>query len=173
MDKKRVATHDSLIAVRNSPIHGIGVFATGTIPAGTVLAEYRGEIITRATLQQRTKKRAGNAPIYIFAIDDERFIDATDTGTENPARFINHACDENCEAIWNPQANRLEIYALRNICAGEEITFDYGFPLTGFFEHPCRCGSPKCVRYIVAKILRPALLRKLARHATRKPCKRV
>lgn len=159
-----------LIEVRNSPIHGNGVFAIKRIPAGACVTEYRGEIIDSAELERREVERSRNpeTPIYFFEIGDGRFIDATLATENNPARYINHACDENCEARWNPQSLRMEIIALRDIDAGEEITFDYGFDLVGFFEHPCRCGGKHCCGFIVAKILRPALLKKRARHARRK-----
>lgn len=155
-----------MLSVRQSPVHGNGVFATENIPAGTLVCIYGGELISAEEAELRSEKRSRenpNAPIYIFEIDENLHIDATDTGTENPARFINHSCDENCEAVWNERDRQLEIRALRDITSGEELSFDYGFELSGFFEHPCRCGSKNCVGYIVAKPLRPALLRKLAK----------
>ena len=155
-----------MISVRQSPIHGSGVFATEKIPAGTLVCIYTGELISSEEAEKRSEARSREtplAPIYIFEIDENLCIDATDTGTENPARFINHSCDENCEAVWNARERRMEIRALRNIAPGEEISFDYGFGLAGFFEHPCRCGARNCVGYIVARPLRPALLRKLAK----------
>lgn len=154
-----------MISVRQSPVHGNGVFATENIPAGTLICIYRGELISAEEADRRSEARSPNlpaSPIYIFEIDENFCIDATNTGTENPARFINHSCNENCEAIWNERERRLEIRALRDIVAGEELSFDYGFGLAGFFEHPCRCGAKNCVGYIVAAPLRPALLRKLA-----------
>lgn len=163
-----------MIEVRNSPIHGNGVFALKPIDAGTRIAEYRGEIISRSELEHRAETRsreAGqgeNLSIYYFEVEDDCFIDATDLTEENPARYINHACDENCEAIWNARERRMEIVAVRDIAAGEELSFDYGFDLAGFFEHPCRCASVNCCGYIVAKPLRPALMKKLARHARAK-----
>jgi len=45
----------------------------------------------------------------------------------------------------------------RNIAAGEELTFDYGFDLVDYREHPCKCGSPDCVGFIVAEELLPLL----------------
>lgn len=143
-------------------MHGQGVFATERIPAGTLVCVYRGEPISSEEADRRSRARPPGAPVFIFEIDEDRCIDATDTGTENPARFINHACDENCETAWNPRERRLEIRALRDLAAGEELSIDYGFGLAGFFEHPCRCGKKGCVGYIVARPLRPALLRKLA-----------
>lgn len=159
-----------LIEVRHSPIHGNGVFARERIPAGTCVSEYRGEMIDADELDRREAERSRDAgtPIYFFEIGNGRFIDATRVTENNPARYINHACDENCETQWNSQTQRMEIVALRDIEADEEITFDYGFDLVGFFEHPCRCGSKQCCGFIVAKILRPALLKKRARHARRK-----
>lgn len=159
-----------MIEVRKSPIHGFGVFATRDIAAGTLLCTYDGELISGDEAARRSAGRSRenpHAPIYIFELDADRFIDATDTGTENPARFINHSCDENCDAIFNALTQKIEIRAQRDIRAGEEISIDYGFGLAGFFERPCRCGARGCVGYIVAKPLRPALLRKLAAHFRR------
>lgn len=159
------------IEVRRSAIHGDGVFALEEIPAGTCVAEYRGEVISRDELERRSEEssreigQGERLPIYFFEVEDDCFIDATDCVEDNPARYINHACDENCEAIWNARERRMEIIALRDIAAGEELSFDYGFGLAGFFEHPCRCRSKNCCGYIVAKYLRPALMKKLARHA--------
>ena len=125
-------------------MHGQGVFATERIPAGTLVCVYRGEPISSEEADRRSRARPPGAPVFIFEIDEDRCIDATDTGTENPARFINHACEENCEAAWNPRERRLEIRALRDLAAGEELSIDYGFGLAGFFEHPCRCGKKGC-----------------------------
>jgi hypothetical protein len=66
----------------------------------------------------------------------------------NPARFLNHSCDPNCEA--EPDGGRVWIVARRGIRAGEEITFNYGYDLQDYREHPCRCGAADCVGYIVA-----------------------
>lgn len=153
------------IEVRRSPVHGNGVFAAERIPAGTFVCEYRGERISRKEAERRAEARSRenpNAPIFIFEIDENFCIDATDTTTDNPARFVNHSCEENCEAAWNARERRLEIRTLREVAPGEELSFDYGFGLVGFFEHPCRCGKKNCAGYIVARPLRPALLRKLA-----------
>lgn len=160
----------ALIEVRCSPIHGNGVFAKTEIPSGTLVAEYRGELISaeeltrRADLRSRENGGNGSATTYFFEIGDGFFIDATNVAEDNPARYINHSCEENCETRWNASSQKMEIFSLRTIRKGEEITFDYGFGLSGFFEHPCRCGSRNCCGFIVAKILRPALLRKRARH---------
>lgn len=153
-----------MIEVRRSQIHGNGVFASVFIPAGTHVCDYLGEFIDADELARREEKRRGNGEIFTMAVDDGCFIDATDFVENNPARFINHSCDENCEAVWDAAARVMRIFSLRDIAAGEELSFDYGFDLSRFFEHPCRCGSPSCRGFIVAKPLRGALLRKLAGH---------
>ena len=116
-------------------MHGQGVFATERIPAGTLVCVYRGEPISSEEADRRSRARPPGAPVFVFEIDENFCIDATDTGTENPARFINHACDENCETAWNPRERRLEIRALRDLAAGEELSIDYGFGLAGFFAN--------------------------------------
>jgi hypothetical protein len=67
----------------------------------------------------------------------------------NPARFLNHSCAPNCEAQFAD--GRIWLVAIRDIRAGEELTFNYGYDLTDYREHPCRCGAVSCVGYIVAE----------------------
>jgi len=131
------------VSFHRSRIHGTGGFARRDIPAGTRLIEYVGEKITKAESLRRCE--ANNE--YIFTLDDECDLDGNVTW--NPARFINHSCAPNCEAEWDE--NRIWIAALRDIPAGEELSFNYGYDLEDYREHPCRCGAPECVGYIVAE----------------------
>lgn len=132
-----------LIYFKESKIHGLGGFAKTKITKGTRIIEYVGEKITKA----ESLKRCEAENWYIFAIDDEFDLDGA-VGW-NPARFINHSCDPNCEAemidghIW--------IIARRDIASEEEISFNYSYDLDVYKEHPCRCGSSNCVGYIVAE----------------------
>ena len=73
----------------------------------------------------------------------------------NIARLINHSCDPNCEA-WIT-GKRIFIHALRDIHPGEELTFDYGFDIDSYEEHPCLCGRENCVGYIVSRDQWPVL----------------
>ncbi len=57
--------------------------------------------------------------------------------------------EPNC--YYQVREERVFIHALRDIIAGEELTFNYGYDLDGFEEHPCRCGSARCVGYIAAE----------------------
>jgi hypothetical protein len=85
--------------------------------------------------------------VYIFEIDDE--FDLNGNVDWNPARFLNHACAPNCESELDE--GRIWILALRDIPAGEELTFNYGYGLEDHHEHPCHCGAPACVGFIVAE----------------------
>jgi uncharacterized protein len=142
-DGDAVICETEWISFRRSRIHGTGGFARRALPARTRLIEYVGERITKAESLRRCE--ANNE--YIFTIDDEHDLDGNVPW--NPARFINHSCAPNCEAEWDE--NRIWIVALRDVAAGEELSFNYGYDLEDYREHPCRCGTPGCVGYIVAE----------------------
>jgi SET domain-containing protein len=133
-----------LVTFGPSPIHGTGGFANGGLPQGARVVEYIGEKITKAESLRRCE--AGNW--FIFALDDEFDLDGN--LEENPARWLNHSCAPNCEAICS--GGRIWITARRDIAAGEEITFNYGYTLEEYREHPCRCGAPGCAGYILAEV---------------------
>jgi SET domain-containing protein len=92
---------------------------------------------------------------FIFTLDDEFDLDG---GVEwNPARLINHSCEPNCDAEMID--GRIWIVANRNIRAGDEITFNYNYDLEDYLDHPCRCGAPGCVGYMIAEEFFPKLRR--------------
>lgn len=126
-----------------SPIEGIGAFAKTDLANGTRVTDYSGERITKAMSLRRCE--AGNQ--FIFSIDDEFDLDGN--CASNLARFVNHSCLPNCEAVLIEQ--RIWIVASRPIAAHEEITFNYGYDLEFYREHPCHCGAANCVGYIVAE----------------------
>ena len=129
------------VRVQSSSIQGQGLFATATIKAGSAVVEYTGEKISKA----ESLRRCQELNYYIFALDDDHDIDGNVEW--NPARFINHSCEPNCEAELVD--GRVWIVARRDIPAGEELTYNYGYDLEDYREHPCRCGAPSCVGYIV------------------------
>lgn len=139
--------------VRGSEIHGRGVYATQDIPAETQVIEYIGELIDkdesekRAWAQHAIAEETGDAAVYIFTLNKRWDIDGNVPW--NTARLINHSCDPNCEA-W-VVGKKIFIHALRDIKKGEEMGFDYGFDIECYEDHPCRCGSDKCVGYIVSR----------------------
>lgn len=126
-----------------SAIHGEGIFATANLAAGEHVIEYVGEKISKAESARRCERQNW----CIFALDPECDLDGNFDW--NPARRVNHSCAPNCEAELVD--GRIWITALRDITAGEEITFNYGYDLEAYREHPCRCGAAGCVGFIVAE----------------------
>ena len=141
------------ISARHSPIHGRGVYAVRAIPDGTRVVEYTGERITkrealRREAQRLARRRRGqDDSVYIFHLNARYDLDGR--ARRNVARLINHSCAPNCrvEVI----RGRVWIIARRDIAAGEELTFDYGFKFSEWRDHVCRCGEEKCAGFIVAK----------------------
>ena len=135
------------VQVRRSGVHGKGVFALQPIRAGETIIEYVGELITwKEALRRHPHDPAQPNHTFYFHIDDQHVIDANVGG--NASRWINHACDTNCEA--DEQDGRVFIKALRDISPGEELFYDYGLVVEGRLtaklkaEYPCHCGSPNC-----------------------------
>ena len=136
---------------RDSAIHGKGVYAARDIPRGTRIVEYTGERITKAEARRREEARlerlrsGGDGCVYVFDVNKRYDLDGR--STDNLARLINHSCEPNCRSenirghIW--------IIAAKDIPFGQELTFDYGFPFSEWRMHPCRCGAPTCVGFIV------------------------
>lgn len=153
MERERdsIVAETDRIVFKTSAIHGTGGFARAPIPAGTPVIEYVGQVIGKAESLRRCE--ANNE--YIFELDEERDLDGNVSW--NPARFLNHSCAPNCEAVLD--GGRVWIEALRDIGSGEELTFNYGYDLEDFREHPCRCGSAECVGYIVADVFFESLRR--------------
>jgi uncharacterized protein len=136
-----------LIEVRPSPLHGRGVFALRRIAKGARVLEYLGERISHAEADRRYEDRArSDNHTFLFIVDARTVIDAGVGGNE--ARFVNHACEPNCESVI--EKGRVFIDALRTIEPGEELTYDYQIrreaddppDIDEIFA--CRCGGPSC-----------------------------
>jgi SET domain-containing protein len=145
MGGERPVIETEWIVFRSSPIHGLGGFARADVFKGTAVIEYVGEKIDKRESLRRCE--ADNQ--YIFTLTDE--VDLDGNVEWNPARFLNHSCAPNCDAELNN--GHIWIIANRNIHAGEELTFNYGYDLVDYKQYPCACGSPQCVGYIVAEEL--------------------
>ncbi len=134
--------------VKNSPVHGKGVFAKKTIPKGTRILEYTGEHVLKSNLP--TEMANGlTSLVYVMNLSETMAIDGERGG--NDARFINHSCDPSCEVMYFDE--RPYIYAMREITAGEELNFDYQLGFNSNLElsfeerremYPCKCGSANC-----------------------------
>lgn len=139
------------IRAGSSSIHGRGVYAERDIPDGTRIIEYTGERITKAeawrreALRVKRAQRGGDGSVYIFELN--RRYDLDGSKRSNVARLINHSCAPNCRA--ETVRGRIWIMARRDIAAGEELTFDYGYGFSLWEDHPCRCGAARCVGFIV------------------------
>jgi uncharacterized protein len=137
----------SMIEVRNSPIHGAGVFALRRIRKGTTIVEYLGDRVSHEEVDERyADKLETDSHTFLFTVDSKLVIDAGRNGNE--ARFINHACDPNCESTIKNK--RVFIEAIRTIQPGEELNYDYAIGrdsddapnVDEIFA--CRCGAANC-----------------------------
>jgi SET domain-containing protein len=131
------------ITVGKSDVHGRGVYATKPIAKGTRIIEYTGKRV----LWQSIPEFSEDQRTFFFGLQNgKHVIDPTIGGNE--ARWINHSCDPNCEAI--EENGRIFIYALRDVRPGEELFYDYALemdePRTEEMEKEsaCHCGSSKC-----------------------------
>jgi hypothetical protein len=136
-----------LYTVRRSGIHGRGVFAARDIPKGTRIIEYRGARISydlAAELYPDFEDQPTHT--FLFELDENTVIDAGQRG--NAARWINHSCAPNCEAV--DEGGRIYIEAIRRIRAGEELGYDYNITLEERHtagerrRWACLCGSATC-----------------------------
>lgn len=139
--------HPRSIQVRRSGVHGRGVYATTTLECDQRIIEYKGELITwKEALRRHPHDPANPDHTFYFHLDDQHVIDGKVGG--NSSRWINHACQPNCEA--EDDNGRVYIRALRDIHPGEELFFDYGLVLEGRHtakvkkQFECHCGSPQC-----------------------------
>jgi uncharacterized protein len=135
------------ILVRDSNVHGRGVFATRRIEKGERIVEYLGERVSHDEADRRYEEKAENdSHTFLFIVDSKTVIDAGTDG--NDARFFNHSCDPNCESVV--EKRRVFIEALRAIEPGEEMSYDYQI----YRDHDdpenideifaCRCGFANC-----------------------------
>ncbi|KAM9824640.1 histone-lysine N-methyltransferase 2B-like [Neosynchiropus ocellatus] len=143
-------TSKEAVGVYRSPIHGRGLFCKRNIEAGEMVIEYAGTVI-RAVLTDKREKYYDSKGIgcYMFRIDDFDVVDATMQG--NAARFINHSCEPNCYSrVINVDGRKhIVIFALRKIYRGEELTYDYKFPIEDEDSKlHCNCGARRCRRFM-------------------------
>jgi uncharacterized protein len=144
---------DRPFEIRASPIQGLGAFATELIPKGTRLIEYAGERLTTAQADARYPDDDRRHHTFLFAIDDDVVIDAAVDG--NDARFINHSCDPNCDAVVDN--GRIWIETIRDVEPGEELAYDYAYELeerhspAAKRRYPCSCGAENCRGTILVK----------------------
>ena len=140
------------LVLRQSKIHGRGVYARKNIPKGTRLIEYSGELIDNAEADRRYEDDTmARHHTFLFILNSRWCVDAAVGG--NISRFINHKCDPNCVA-WI-EDKHIWIDALKDIRKGEELGYEYEYDFDKDYTiedlefYGCRCGSPKCRGTIV------------------------
>jgi hypothetical protein len=140
------------ISVRRSRIHGRGVFARRDIPAGMRILEYRGQVITWRTAKARHAKTGADGHTYFFDRGDGTVIDGAHGG--NSARYLNHSCEPNCEAVNHE--GRIHIYTTEPVTAGSELLLDYQLRLERPTDldtalYACACAAPTCRTTMLAR----------------------
>src|SRR5215475_8815662 len=147
------------LEVRNSQVHGRGVFATRRIAKGERIIEYLGERVSHDEADRRYESKDENdSHTFLFIVDSKTVIDAGVDG--NDARFFNHSCDPNCESVI--ENKRVYIEAIREVPPGVELTYDYQIQREA--EDPpdideifaCRCGAAHCRGTMLWPTERPA-----------------
>ena len=147
MARAPTTTPSLLFEIRQSPVAGMGAFATRPIAKGTRLIEYVGDRISQAKADKRYDDDAmEHHHTFLFSIDARTVIDASSGGNE--ARFINHSCAPNCEAVQ--EGKRIFIEAIAPIEPGAELFYDYGLERDEPFQeswkvlYVCKCGAANC-----------------------------
>jgi SET domain-containing protein len=123
--------------VRDSKIHGRGLFATADIGKDEVVAVKGGHIISREQLREKVTPQLGPVEIQI---DDDLFIaPITEEEREGSMLYSNHSCDPNLG-----MRGEITFVAMRNIRAGEELTHDWATTDDDDYSMECKCGAPNC-----------------------------
>ena len=147
------------LIIRSSAIHAAGCYTTEPIARRTRILEYTGPRISKESADQ---KYQDSPTTYLFGLGNgDQVIDGFGL-----AMFINHSCDPNCET--KEIKGRVWILSLRDIAAGEELTYDYNLYDGDEDEALCNCGAPNCRKSMYS----PDEIKKRARAAKRAAAKR-
>lgn len=140
---------EPLYVVRNSRIHGRGVFAARRIRKGTRIVEYTGERISDKEADRRyDDAKMKRHHTFLFTLDTRTVIDGAIEAGGGDASYINHSCEPNCEAVIT--GKKIFIHALRSIEPGAELSYDYQYERTGKNDaelekfYVCKCGAQGC-----------------------------
>jgi uncharacterized protein len=158
-ENPRLGPANEWFELRRSPIQGVGAFAIQDIPKGTRIVEYAGEKISNAEADRRyDDAKMSRHHTFLFILNQKQVIDANYGGNES--MYINHSCDPNCETFI--PRGRIWIESMRDIRAGEELTYDYMYDMDKSYTdddlfrlYACRCGAANCRKTIVKTRRRP------------------
>jgi SET domain-containing protein len=130
--------------VRESQIHGRGLFATADIEKDEIVAVKGGHIVDRKTLREQVTPRLGAVEIQIG--DDLFIAPVTAEERESSMLYSNHSCDPNLG-----MRGEITFVAMRNVRAGEELTHDWATTDDDDYSVECKCGSANCRGTVTGK----------------------
>src|SRR5215510_16063199 len=144
--------------VRESKIHGRGLFATADIAKDEIVAVKGGHIVDQETLHKKITPELGPVEIQI---DDDLFIaPVTQEERELSMLYLNHSCNPNVG-----MRGEITFVAMRDIRAGEELTHDWAMTDDDDYCVECNCGAPDCREILTGKDWRrPDLQKRYAGH---------
>ncbi|XP_051027895.1 histone-lysine N-methyltransferase, H3 lysine-36 specific isoform X2 [Acomys russatus] len=151
---------------------GWGLRTKTDIKKGEFVNEYVGELIDEEECRSRIRYAQEHdiTNFYMLTLDKDRIIDAGPKG--NYARFMNHCCQPNCETQkWSVNGDtRVGLFALSDIKAGTELTFNYNLECLGNGKTVCKCGAPNCSGFLgVRPKNQPIVTEEKSRKFKRKP----
>ena len=142
---------------KNSLVAGHGLFAGESISMGEIILDLG--VGKRKIINAKEADRLyAEGFDYMIQIDDHHYAVTVQEPDSIAQGYINHSCDPNCGI-----KNNLQVVAMRDICSGEEISFDYAMSESSDYSMKCACGSPVCRKVITGEDWKlPALQRKYA-----------
>ncbi|MFY9936545.1 MAG: SET domain-containing protein-lysine N-methyltransferase [Silvibacterium sp.] len=147
------------LIIRSSQIHAAGCYTTEPIRKRSRIVEYTGPHISKEAADEKYRD---SPTTYLFGLGNgSKVIDG-----HGIAMFINHSCDPNCET--GEVRGKVWVKALRDIAAGEELTYDYNLYDGDDDEALCNCGAENCRKSMYS----PEELKRRARAAKRASAKK-
>ena len=117
--KKQNKDFEKFVFVKNSKVHGKGIFTSANIPKNKIIMPIMGDVISGEECERREDEEEN---VYIFW-NGRTYID---TAMTKKIKFINHNCNFNCDVVERDKSS-LSLIAYRKIKAGEELSIDYGY----------------------------------------------
>jgi uncharacterized protein len=130
--------------VRESKIHGLGLFAIADIAKNEIVAVKGGHIVDRKSLREKITPVLG--PVEIQIGDDLFIAPVTEEEREMSMLYLNHSCDPNLGV-----RGEITFVAMRDICAGEELTHDWATTDDDDYSVECNCGAANCRKTLTGK----------------------
>jgi SET domain-containing protein len=130
--------------IRESKIHGRGLFAVADIVKDEIIAVKGGHIVDGETLREEITPELGSVEIQI---DDDMFIaPVTEEERELSMLYLNHSCDPNIG-----MRGEITFVAMRDIRASEELTHDWAMTDDHEYSMECNCVASRCRRILTGK----------------------